>query len=462
VGITYGQGYDPFTGSPKGKCVEFNGDSDLIATTTPAGQTTDFRIVEIEDTDKFHSAMNMSAAASIGVGPFSADAATQYASDRKITSYSNSLVVEVRVRNQRKALKAFNLTTSAAEALKRDPADFYRMCGTYFMAGLESGGDFAVVMRIRSQNDEEQRSTHGELEASYGMFGSVSGKFDESMQRLVAKGALQAEIVRRGTTDAIPQLTPQDIRAYAMNYPKQVSDAGGAPWPIAATMVDYQSINPRAKTLRAEEQFLNGVASDLAAARQLRNDLLYVQANPGEFLGIDLGVIANDLQTVQAATKKIEAVAAACSADPVAKCKGGTSAVPSVTLPARLPWHAIDPKLSSKQCIGRVARGERKSLRLEGQWSAWADVDTWFDASSLEITYLSTSDGSTLANVRYPMFTMRLPDFDREYEVCVRIIDSVYKDNRERGLRAVMFADGADRRYASVKANGRNSKLLAP
>ena len=108
-----GEGYNSATGSPGGRSVVYSGPSDLTTTLEHPGSSKTFKLEQITRFEQVKSTLNVAASLSLGWGIFSSDASYSLIESGAFNSFSNYLLVDVRVVNATERLKIARLDTTA-------------------------------------------------------------------------------------------------------------------------------------------------------------------------------------------------------------------------------------------------------------------------------------------------------------------------------------------------------------
>jgi hypothetical protein len=128
-----------------------------------------FNLVEIKDTHDLETHLGISAEASGGAGLFSASAKFNFTKDAKIQSNSTVLLMTCSKSFGFMQILKPVLDPDAAKLVEH-PEAFAERYGDYFVAGVESGGQFFGIIKIEYASEAEKTSISASLSGSYGLF----------------------------------------------------------------------------------------------------------------------------------------------------------------------------------------------------------------------------------------------------------------------------------------------------
>jgi hypothetical protein len=235
-GLDFGVGVDLATG----------GRRQYGATGTPqkmqaglTGGDGTYMYVRIDDTHDLETHLGISAEASGGAGLFSASARFSFAKDVKVQSNSTTILLKCTKSFGFKQILKPDLDPSAAPLVANGQADlFTQRYGDYFVAGIESGGQFFGVIKIDVASETDNTKISAALSGSYGMFSAkVSTDLSEAVKDTHSR--VSATLYYQGGNVSRDVRTPDDLFAARDEWDKTVlTDAKPfavllLPWVIA-------------------------------------------------------------------------------------------------------------------------------------------------------------------------------------------------------------------------------------
>lgn len=344
-----GNGYNPVTGEIKGPCVVPTPIQPLVPATTPgtsAGQQIDAHIAEISRYEDLRRGLGLdaTAAASFGLGLFSADTRVSYFTSNHFNSQNYYLFVHVKVENQTEALSHYTLTEQAATLQSNNPQQFQTTCGSEFIAARVTGGEFNAIIEIETRSNEDREQVSAQIRGSGGGFfasASANVELKNTLTSISRNHRITVELFQTGGGGQLPPRDPQAVIDYALSFPTRVLQVGGSGWLYSVTTVPYQNITTLTSppsTFAAQQKILQSMALDLSTALSLRNDVLFVIQHPEQFentgptMDADL---ANQMSALTAIVNQLNTSAAECGAHLPNPCTLVTFSWPSDKRPRR-------------------------------------------------------------------------------------------------------------------------------
>src|SRR6266446_5593734 len=167
-GQEIGQGFNSETGESIGTGLSVaNIGEDKVADGQEA--STFFQI--ITDQDSLKEALGISAQVDARYMLFSVDAKVSFMESHAVNSYSSFVAGRCLVKNAQRHGHSFQLTPDADAVLKQDTASgsnrFKTAFGDMFVRALNTGGEFLVIARVTSINEEHQQKLAMSMNGAY-------------------------------------------------------------------------------------------------------------------------------------------------------------------------------------------------------------------------------------------------------------------------------------------------------
>lgn len=231
---TLGRGVNTLTGEFVGKALNVIDKEEAVS----GGEATyEFQITETHDL--LMKSLGLSAEASGRYGLFSAEGKFGLAEKSNFNATSTFVVASCRVQNAFVMIDRVELLPEARPLLEQ-PNKFKTAFGTSFIRGLQTGGEFYVVMQVTSTSQETQTSLSAAFQAEcQGLLGSGGFKsaFDQSQRSESSKSQVSVLMYQRAgqdeqlsyvsdAGDVIEQLKdfPAIARANPCGYECEVAD----------------------------------------------------------------------------------------------------------------------------------------------------------------------------------------------------------------------------------------------
>lgn len=339
MGVLPGQGLNHIDWTPQGHCVE------LGQFQTQSGQSTgtnvEFRMLEITSLSSLYSSLNISASASIKSGLFGTggSASMNYAKSINKNSNSRYLLVHTRVGNQLKIADRFTFTDSAQRLLEAGRVkDFTKSCGTEFVYGYRTGGEFFALFEYEfSENKEEERFSAA-IKAS-GTGWKASTNINQELSRYNMNARVSLTMLRKGGTGDLPEVN--NLTEYARKFPTLVDHVSNDAVTLELLTKNFGGVEPidlaiNTAVLVRQERIINQIYNSVNKAEESKNTVQYIQENPSLYETFN----SNELEETENKLSNFINVnydaAVNCFEDIFDSCKLPEVPYPSVRLPKRI------------------------------------------------------------------------------------------------------------------------------
>ena len=419
-----GFGFSTLANDWRGQCVEFEPTTGLPNVNTVQ---TSFEIQLAESSEQFKSIMNISAAASMSYGIYKGDAIASYAKYVEASQYSMFVVGKVVVYTEPSKIKVKGLNSLGQQALKLGGDKFHQVSGDCFAASAVYGGEFSFMLEISSRDDAELESMKADVKASAGSFGSASGSFAQSMEKISKKYNMSVKILRNGLNEAIPELTAQALQKYAMEFPAKITVDGGIHLRLLRIgLRKYTSISVSAPSFDTQSRQVEELAELACSAQKFLGQVEYYNKKQDEFIyNVGASALAGAETSATAVYKSCEQGMYKCAEKP-SKC-AAVAGLPSYQLQPplqRLSWVVL-PLDGTRVSLGVVPDGQTRRVRFRGIWSPSGGTDWWVAAnnSAFQVIYIPQAGPERIV-------TNLSEDPARPGDrVELRLVDDPYKDN---------------------------------
>jgi PASTA domain len=185
---TLGRGVNILTGETLGKALNVMSKEQVVS----GGEAT-YECQITETHDSLMEALGLSVAASGRYGMFSAEGKFKLSEASRFNATSTFVVASCRVQNAFEMVDRVQLSDEAKPLLE-NPEKFRTAFGTSFVRGLQTGGEFYIVLQVTSTNQETQSS--------------LSAAFQADCQALVSSGSFEAAYNQaKGSTSSKTQIS---------------------------------------------------------------------------------------------------------------------------------------------------------------------------------------------------------------------------------------------------------------
>jgi hypothetical protein len=426
-----GRGYNGLSAELRGTC--------LAGKATQSGndaKKVDYSLHLAGSSDEYRRDVNMSAAASFGLGTWSTDASVAYFQSSARSNHVDHLVVRVVVTGPMLTFDDPKLTSDAKQRVKNS-RDFYRLCGNRYVKSLSIGGEFSAVIDIETNSESERSDLRSTLSVVAKGYGSASAEYAEAVRKISSSYQKNVKILRNGTGEAIPNLDIETIIKYSLDFPTKISALTGVP--VGLEYADYRTVDPAIEIFSAQEIVVEGMSDKFGDLFELLGDLDFYDRHRA--LGSFYPPLSDEaLQTARNAVglAAINAKLAfnACVEDPQINCK--LSLFPDVKIDAPKPAQqtTLQANTGVYQPVGTAGSGEEKTIIIIGSWSAWsAGENLWWppERCCFSVVIAGENGPPTAHPYTGPI------KFSGPARVSVHVEDGTYEDNRSRGLAAIIY-----------------------
>lgn len=287
-----GQGFNRETGESIGTCLSVtNISEDPFAD----GQTVSTHFQTVTDQDSLRQSLGISAELDARYMLFSADAKVSFTESNAVNSYSSFVAGRCLVRNSQRHGHGFQLTPDADAVLKQDTASgsnrFKTAFGDMFVRDLNTGGEFLVIARITSINEEHQQKLATSLTAAYNgavTGGSFQADFNDATQETLNHTEVVVWMTQSGGIGAQASFTgpdaakildrlaafPESVHEHPVGYEAVLATYDTIPLPVPPVFVKEAYELVLADCVQQKMGFLKAL-SDLDLAGSENGPLLF-------------------------------------------------------------------------------------------------------------------------------------------------------------------------------------------
>lgn len=362
-----GKGYDSFRGAAMKGCVEYSGAQTDLTQQTGDPQAGHLNLTHSTSSEEFASSLAINAAASFAFGVYSGDLSVSYSHSEKLNRYSEYLLVSTHVENERRILKKPVLSALGRRAASKGPTTFFLTCGDQFIEGYVNGGEFTAIVNASSSSKEEQTDASLTLHAAASGSGSLDLSVKQKITNLQNEGRLSVDVTRKGPAENFPKLTVLELIEYARTYPSKVSSSSKNAWTISYLTSDYTGLVEFPKYNPVQRRVMNRLAQQVRQLYYRRASLLYIKANPAQFLPFEETHLDSELKQLTQSIDDVTGAAEDCGQD-AKNCKPPQEInVPSA--PDRMGTSTIvDPSLEGWKFVGSSIGADTKVVVVTGSW----------------------------------------------------------------------------------------------
>jgi hypothetical protein len=335
-GLLPGQGFNPVDSTIKGNCVALG--SLRTQSGNATGQTAEYRLLEISSEQGLRESLNVSASASFTGTVGRANARASFAQSVNKNNQSRYLLVHVRVANQLELASSFTYTDSAQRLLKTgDSQAFMRQCGSEFVYGRRTGGEFFAVFEFAFSSSEEDRAFSAAISGS-GAAWKGSASVNSELSKFGKFASTQVKMYKVGGASGLPAVS--SIADFAGKFDSLVSTAGqGAVTLELLTKgcegVEPLDLKPNVELLVRQRYVMEQLALNRDAVRELLNSVRYVKANASRYEPTNQSELDAAEGKLTSYLNVMNDAAVDCFADVFKGCKLPSAVLPIVPLPPR-------------------------------------------------------------------------------------------------------------------------------
>jgi len=420
------QGVNTFNGDTRNKCV----DGTYQAPTSLAGSGYRFEVKLIKSEEDFSREVGVAVSGSTSIGIVNLDASARYNNSVSISATSDYLMVRIKVDGARIPFEPEKLTDAAK--LRANKRSFFLYCGNSFVSEVELGGDFVAIMEFAANSQTERTDVQANLRAATAA-SSLNAEFKTSVQNAQKKSSMHATILRRGTGDAVPEVSIDKLIEYAREFPKSLNLNNAVV--LGVTLSDYGRVDPEVETVPMPS-LVRHLKDRLSVARSV-----IAQVDPLIAANQRLALPAriSDLQRLkQDLPGRIDDLSDALGACAESAWNGCNFTESQRTFPEpHLPGYPIVAPFTSRhggrQLVGVVSPGEERIMLVRGRFDANSN-GMWVEAANNISVIFERPDGTTRTIGYTPPVRFAEPG-----TVYVRVNDSKYEDNIDSGIEAVLY-----------------------
>ncbi len=335
-GLLPGQGFNPVDSTIKGNCVALGPLHTQSGNST--GQTAEYRLLEISSEQGLRESLSVSASASFTGTVGRANARTSFAQSVNKNNQSRYLLVHVRVANQLELASSFTFTDSAQRLLKRGDAQaFMRQCGSEFVYGRRTGGEFFAVFEFSFSSLEEDRAFSAAISGS-GAAWKGSASVNSELAKFGRFASTQVKMYKVGGGSGLPSV--DSIADFAGQFDSLVSNARQGAVTLELLTKGYEGVEPldlrpNVELLVRQRYVLEQLALNRDAARELLNSVRYVKTNTNRYEPFDSSSLEAAEGQLSGYMNTVNDAAVECFADVFSGCRLPNAVLPSVNLPFR-------------------------------------------------------------------------------------------------------------------------------
>jgi len=334
LALLVGQGLNHIDGTAKGFCTETEQFETQSGQST--GQFVEFRLLEITSAASLRESLRISATASFQASVFGRlSARMEYANGMQHNENSRYLLVHTRVGNQVKLARSFRFTQGAEELLRQGDMDrFVENCGTQFVYGSRTGGEFFALFAFELTSSEADRKFSASMQMA-GIGWKGSGELQRALSQFQLQARTRISLYRMGGVGPLPEIS--DLSTFAKEYPQMVDTLRQHFVTLELITKDYTGVEPL--TLRPnlqlmirQEQVIHQLAQDRDQALAWLQQIRHIQQHPLEYEEAHFETMEAEISHYLA---EVNAAAVNCFADVFHGCQLPSIPFPLVRLPRK-------------------------------------------------------------------------------------------------------------------------------
>ncbi|MEN9810373.1 MAG: hypothetical protein RLZZ488_1940 [Pseudomonadota bacterium] len=338
LALLLGQGLNPVENKAKGHCVTLGGLKTQSGNVT--GEIAEFRLLEITSESRLRESLNVSASASFGgLTGAGYSGRMSFAQSINKNSQSKYLMVHTRVANQLEIAADFSFTPETQVLVKSSGGDaFARQCGSEFVYGRRTGGEFFAIFEFSFSSVEEERQFSAALSAA-GVGWKASQQINTALSHFNMNARTHVKMYRQGGNGELPEV--ENLQDFARKFPTLVSGASGAPVTLELITKDYSgvsplSLKPNPQVLTRQQYVMQRLAENRDQATELARDLRYVLQNPTQYPELNSEQLSSWEKSINIYINNQNDAAVDCMSDAFGACKMPDVSFPAIELPARV------------------------------------------------------------------------------------------------------------------------------
>ena len=337
LAVLLGQGLNPVENRAKGHCVSLGELGTQSGHLT--GDTAEFRVLEITSESQLRDSLNVSASASFAtLTGSSMGGRASFAQSVGKNNQSRYLMVHTRVANQLEIASSFTFTNEAKQLLAAgNQKEFARHCGTEFVYGRRTGGEFFGIFEFEFSSSEEERMFSAAVSAS-GVGWKASGALNQELAKFNMNARTHVKMYRQGGSGVMPEV--MNLEDFARKFPTLVSSTSGGAVTLELITKDYGGVLPydmQADTmiLAQQQSVMQQLAQNRDQALEMVRDIRYMQRNANLYNIESPGVLSAAEYNLNSYINSQNRAAVSCIVDVFTGCKLPEEVFPIVTLPSR-------------------------------------------------------------------------------------------------------------------------------
>jgi hypothetical protein len=279
-GLLLGQGFNPIDSSIKGHCVELGKLSTQSGNET--GQTSEYRLLEITSETGLRESLNVSASASFGGVLGKANARANFSQSVNKNNQSRYLLAHVRVANQLELSQSFRYSDSAIKLIKQnDSNSFVKSCGSEFVYGRRTGGEFFAVFEFAFSSSQEDRAFSTAVSASgAGWKGAIN--VNSELAKFGKFSNTQVKMYKIGGASNLPEVS--SISDFAGKFESMVSQPNFSSVTLELLTKPYDGVEPldlkpNMELFIRQQYTMEQLGQNRDNAKELMNSIRYVKSN---------------------------------------------------------------------------------------------------------------------------------------------------------------------------------------
>ncbi|WP_375428097.1 hypothetical protein [uncultured Sphingomonas sp.] len=301
--------------------VEYSGTGSLTEVAGVKGQDVEYVLSAVTNYSELKKALNISAAASLGIGIYSGGAAMSLERSERHTRFDSFLLVGVKVRNPSQVLRRAELTSGARRLMLRSRRRFLQQCGNSYVYGVVTGGELLGIQRYVATTDEQAQSLRVEVRAAAAGYGSGKFSMSEAVSSVETHTSTDFTLYRRGGGGDLP--TADELVVAARRFPDEMRDPAkarilavyvrgyGTVENLPVSGVDLSKVERQARSLES-------IAERVSEAYEVRNEWLLVQSDADAYSFEDdpASVVAGAMCQIEAEIERCGDLIASLKQDP--------------------------------------------------------------------------------------------------------------------------------------------------
>jgi hypothetical protein len=334
--LLIGQGYNPVQGAVKGFCVDVGNLETQSGNST--GQMAEFRLLEIESESALREALNVSASASFTGTVGRASARASFAESVNKNRSSRYLLVHTRVANQLEVARSFEFTDSATRLLKQgDSEAFLKHCGSEFVYGRRTGGEFFAVFEFSFVSSEEEKAFSSAISGS-GAGWKMAGSVNEELSKFGKFASTQIKMYVVGGSAAFPWV--DSLADFGAKFNTMVNLTQSNAVTLELLTKDYDGVEPielrpNTELLVRQRYVMEQLGMGRDAAREILNTVRVVKTHPENYESVDLEHLNESESKLNVYLNSLNDAAVECFANAVQSCKVPSASLPFIVMPKK-------------------------------------------------------------------------------------------------------------------------------